>query len=125
MKNFGRLIVLLGLGFSLNSAFAGAESEMVARSQADEKVPIDIFETENSYVFESDLNHGGSFGKQDELQNEFEYGHRFHITGNWYAQAGVAYHRFDFSKTDAPVPVHLQSGAAVIGIDYMHGADVG
>jgi hypothetical protein len=90
-----------------------------------DKVPLDIFETENSYVLESDLNHGGSFGKQDEVQNHFYYAHRFEITGNWYARAGVAYDRFDFGNTDAPVPVHLQSGAAVISVDYMKGDDIG
>ena len=40
-------------------------------------------------------------------------------------RAGLAYERFDFSKTDAPVPDHLQSLAGVVGIDYMHGEDVG
>jgi hypothetical protein len=106
---------------------AGSEPQVeIKTSRTDtEKVPIDIFETENAYVFESDLNHGGSFGKQDELQNDFYYAHRFEISGNFYARVGVAYDRFDFGRTDAPVPLHLQSGAAVLSIDYMHGQDIG
>jgi hypothetical protein len=108
------------------SAFATEEvDKSVTTEKKVEAVPLDIFEMETGYVFESDLNHGGSFGKQDELQNEFEYAHRIELSGNLYARLGVTYDRFDFGKTDAPVPVHLQRGAAIIGIDYMHGADVG
>lgn len=90
-----------------------------------EQVPLDIFKSEHSYVFESDLNHGGSVGKQDEIQNEFEYGHRIHLSGNFYAHVGLAYDRFDFGSTSGPVPNHLQSAAGVIGVDYLHGSDVG
>jgi hypothetical protein len=91
----------------------------------DEPVPLDVFETENAYIFQSDLNHGGSFGKQDEVQTSIYYARRFEITGNWYARIGAAYNRYDFGNTAAPVPVHLQSGAAVLAIDYMHGEDIG
>lgn len=90
-----------------------------------EEVPLDIFKMESSYDFESDLNHGGSFGKQGEIQNEFEYGHRFHLTGDAYLHAGMSYDRFDFGSTSAPVPNHLQALAGVVGIDVMHGSDVG
>jgi hypothetical protein len=105
---------------------AGTESEVqINPDQKLEKVPLDIFETQTSYVFESDLNHGGSFGSQDEVQNYAYYAHRVQITGNWYARAGAAYNRYDFENTAAPVPVHLQSAAAVFSIDYMHGQDIG
>ncbi len=90
-----------------------------------EAVPLDILKIESGYVFESDLNHGGSFGKQDELQNEFEYGHRFLLQGNFYVHVGLAYDRYDFGSTAAPVPNHLQDLAGIFGIDYMHGKDVG
>ena len=119
------IAVLLSILASL-PLHAGSDRQVEINTTTDaEKVPLDIFETENAYIFESDLNHGGSFGQQDELQNDFYYAHRFHITGNWYARAGVAYDRFDFGRTDAPVPLHLQSGAAVLSIDYMHGEDIG
>lgn len=103
---------------------AGAPA-VTGSSTEEEKVPTDVFETENGYVFESNLNHGGVSIKQDELQNDFEYAHRFFITGKWYLRAGVAYDRFDFGETAAPIPLHLQSLAGMIALDYMHGADIG
>jgi hypothetical protein len=47
------------------------------------------------------------------------------LTGNYYLHLGVAYERYDFGSTDAPVPNHLQSIEGVVGVDYMHGDDVG
>ena len=107
-------------------AFAG-EPQVITTTQTSTlaPVPIDFISTETAYVFESDVNHGGSFGKADTFQNEFEYGHRFLIGGNWYLHAGLDYSRFDIGRTAAPLPVHLQSASAVIGIDYMHGQDIG
>lgn len=90
-----------------------------------EKVPLDIFEMENAYIFESDLNHGGVSIKQDSLQNDFYYAHRFLLKENWYIRGGVAYDRFDFGETAAPIPTQLQSLAAVVSLDYMHGKDIG
>ena len=98
----------------------------VATTQTTAKtVPLDLFTIEQGYVFESDLNHGGSLGKQDEIQTEIEYGHRIHVQGDLYVHVGFAYNRYDFGSTNAPVPNHLQSLAGVVGIDIMHGADVG
>jgi hypothetical protein len=116
---------LIVIAFS-QRGFAGDEGVLTKTSDTTaEKVPLDIFETENAYVFKSDLNHGGVSIRQDELQNDFYYAHRFHIGQNWYLRGGVAYDRFDFSETAAPVPTVLQSAAGVISIDYMHGADIG
>jgi hypothetical protein len=120
------LVLLLAVSvLSASSAFAGAEGEMITQTKTEEKVPTDIFTADTTYVFESDLNHGGSFGSQYELQDRFEYGHRFLVGGSWYLHLGLAYNRFDFGNTTAPVPVHLQSGAGVIGIEYMQGTDLG
>jgi hypothetical protein len=114
---------------SLLPASAGTESKEQVDSSASgktlEPVPLDLFDIGLTYVFESDLNHGGSFGKQDEIQSSFEYGHRVQLKGNLYLHLGVAYDRFDFGSTAAPVPNHLQSIAGVVGVDYMHGKDVG
>ena len=119
-------LVLSGLAGSLSVyGQQRPDIELESPETSHEKVPLDLFETENAYVFQSDLNHGGSFGAQDEVQNYIYYAHRFEITGNWYARAGLAYNRYDFGNTTAPVPVHLQSGAAVLAIDYMHGEDIG
>lgn len=115
---------LLLLAFIVSTRAAFAEGPNPAPSPP-EKVPLDIFDLETSYVLESDLNHGGSFGKQDVLGNQMEYGHRFLINGNLYARAGLSYDRFDFGRTSAPVPLHLQSLAGVISLDYMHGEDIG
>ena len=126
MKLSGPLLSLLA-SLSIVSAFGGAESEY-ARSEDKSagRVPLDVFNIEDGYVFESDLVHGGmSFGKQDSFQSKFEYYHLFRIKDAIYLRLGLEYNRFDFGRTIAPVPVHLQSMAAVIGIDYMHGNDLG
>lgn len=123
MKIYLRLFALLAAFSLAGSLWAGPET-FVATSTT-KKVSLDIFSLESGYVFESDLNHGGSFGAQDSLQSEFDYAHRFLLTGNLYLRLGVAYNRYDFGHTSAPVPVHLQSAAGVIGIDYMHGDDIG
>lgn len=110
------------------SAFAGPP-EPVVTTQSTETllpVPIDYVEIESAYVFGSDFtNTRHDFGSQDSWQNQFEYGHRFHLSGNWYLRTGVSYDRYDFSGTNAPLPIHLQTGQLVLGIDYMHGQDVG
>lgn len=122
MKSPARLIFLLALFFALP---VRAQTPLLEQEPDGEHVPIDIFQAEFNYVFESDLNHGGKVGRQDAFQTQFEYGHRILLNGNWYLHLGLSYDRFDFGNTSAPVPVHLQSGAAVIGIDYMKGSDVG
>ncbi len=114
--------------FAATFARAGTEAntEVVAdTTQTSEAVPLDLFKVESGYVFKSDLNHGGSFGKQDELQTSFEYGHRIQLAGNYYFHLGLSYDRYDFGNTSAPVPDHLQSIAGVFGVEYMHGSDVG
>ncbi|MGI8432755.1 MAG: hypothetical protein ACR2MW_10770 [Chthoniobacterales bacterium] len=128
MKKLPRLIPLLLLALA-GPIWAGTETQSKAVASTavatTEEVPLNIFNMENAYVFESDLNHGGSLGKQDEIQNSIEFAHRFRVAGDAYIRAGVAYNRFDFGSTSAPVPNHLQSLAAVIGVDIMHGSDVG
>jgi len=87
-------------------------------------VPIDLFHVGTSYVFESEIGRNHILGEQDAFNFNFDYAHRFHLSGNLYLHAGVAYQRFDFSNV-ARLPDHLQSAAGVFGIDYMHGEDVG
>lgn len=128
MKKVSYFIPLLLLALA-GPVWAGSETQSKAVASpvaaTTEEVPLNIFSMENAYVFESDLNHGGSLGKQDEIQNSIEFAHRFRIAGDAYIRAGFAYNRFDFGSTSAPVPNHLQSLAAVIGVDIMHGSDVG
>lgn len=108
------------------AAWPGKLPDAAAARLKTEFVPTDTFEVETSYVFESDLNHGGSFGKQDAVQNSIEWGHRIQLDGNLYFRTGFAYQRFDFGHTSAlPIPDHLQSAAILLGVDYMHGKNIG
>ena len=128
MKLYRSLYSLLASLSIVGAGIGGEESEYYARSETKSagNVPLDVFNIEGGYVLESDLVHGGvSFGKQDSFQSKFEYYHRFLIKDPIYLRLGLEYNRFDFGHTIAPVPVHLQSMAAVIGIDYMHGTDLG
>ena len=127
MKNPARLLFLILIFFASPPAWAASIAEQVA-SVTDvkpEAVSRDLIEFESSYVFESDLHRSGSFGDQYEVHNSFSYGHRFLLNGHLYLHLGISYDRFDFGKTGAPVPEHLQGVAGTIGIDYMHNNDVG
>src|SRR5256885_1331673 len=108
-------------------SWSRAQEAVVRRvdNAKDTAVSLDVIELESGYVFESDLNRNGSFGEQSAVQNSFGYGHRFFLSGHLYLHLGVEYDRFDFGATGAPVPDHLQSVAAIIGVDYMHNDDVG
>jgi hypothetical protein len=127
MKNAARSLFLVLIFFVFSKAEGisiRGEIESIAEEKP-EAVSRDIIEIESSYVFGSDLHRKGSFGDQDAIENSFSYAHRFLLSGHLYLHLGIDYNRFDFSKTGAPVPDHLQSMAAVIGIDYMHNNDVG
>jgi hypothetical protein len=129
MRNVLCLLACCGALFITPCLTAGSDTDgktAVATTQKTvETTPLDLFKFEEGYVFESDLNHGGSFGKQDEIQSELEYGHRIRLSGDYYVHVGFSYDRYDFGSTSAPVPNHLQAIAGVFGIDYMHGKDVG
>lgn len=120
------LVLCLSAGIS-GRAFAGQQVVTTTQATAElHPVPIDYFESESAYVFSSDFtNTSHDYGSQDAWQNDFEYAHRFLISGNWYVRAGVSYDRWDFGSSNAPLPVHLQTAQAVLGIDYMHGDQVG
>jgi hypothetical protein len=127
MKNSARFLFLALVFLASSRMWAASIAENV-ESIAEEKtqaVSRDLIEFESSYVFESDLHRGGSFGDQYAIGNSFSYGHRFLLSGHLYLHLGVSYDRFDFGRTNAPVPEHLQSVAGTIGIDYMHNNDVG
>ena len=130
MKKLFGLVPLIVLVLAA-SAWAGSDMESKAvvtnppTATDANAVPLDTLNIEDAYIFGSDLNHGGSFGEQAEIESEIEYAHRFHLSGQLYLHTGFSYDRYDFSGTNAPVPDHLQSLAGVIGLDYMHGSDVG
>ncbi|PZR70541.1 MAG: hypothetical protein DLM73_17545 [Chthoniobacterales bacterium] len=117
-------LVAILLLVSFASVRAGEQMQSVTEKKT-EAVSLDLVELQSSYVFESDLHRGGSFGQQYAIDNSFSYAHRFFLTGHLYLRLGIDYNRFDFGSNGAPVPDHLQSVAGVIGIDYMHNNDVG
>jgi hypothetical protein len=127
MKRFRHsLLFFAGLIFCAQTWAASIKDAV--ESVGDEKseaVSRDLFEIESSYVFESDLHRGGSFGDQYAASYSFSYGHRFLLSGHLYLNLGVSYDRFDFGTTGAPVPDHLQSVAGTIAVEYMHNNDIG
>jgi hypothetical protein len=127
MKSFQRSLVVLAAFIFCTQTWAAAIKDEVESVGEDkpEAVSRDLFEFESSYVFESELHRGGSFGDQDALSNSFSYGHRFLVNGHIYLHLGVSYDRFDFGGTGAPVPDHLQAVAGTIALEYMHGNDIG
>ena len=125
MKKLPVLFAALLLSLGVASTRAGSVDSKFVADTATEKTPLDLLHLEGSYVFESDLEDGVNYGKQDAFELEFQYSHRFLLTGHFYLTAGVNYNRFDFGSTGAPVPNHLQSLAAVVSLDYMVGADRG
>ena len=127
MKSFQRSLLILAAFIFCAETWAAAIKDEV-ESVGDEKpeaVSRDLFEIESSYVFESDLHRGGSFGDQYAAGYSLSYGHRFLLNGHIYLHLGVSYDRFDFGSTGAPVPTHLQAVAGTIAVEYMHGNDIG
>lgn len=126
-KNSASVILFLALiVFSANAWAGSAEEQIQAAVETKKKAtPLDLFEVESSYVFASELTRERDFGKQYEFQTSVAYGHRFHLDGNLYLHLGASYERFNFGQTSAPVPTKLQSISGVVGLDYMHGEDVG
>lgn len=127
MKHLLRLQLLTGILLLVFAGRirAGEPSFQTVTEKRSAAVSLDLVELESSYVFESDLHGTVSFGNQSAIENSFSYAHRFFLTGNLYLHLGIDYNRFDFGTTGAPVPDHLQSAAAIIGVDYMHNNDVG
>lgn len=108
------------------SVMAGPPQTVTTTQEELPPVPLDLFHVGTSYVFESEIGRNHTLGDQDAFNFNFDYAHRFHLSGNLYLHTGVAYQRFDFGGDRlGRLPDQLQSAAAVLGIDYMHGEDVG
>jgi hypothetical protein len=105
MKHEGLAVccgVLLLFVVPANARTEASRGLVGGAAETSEAVTRDLFAIESSYVFESNLNHGGSFGKQSEIQNAIEYGHRIQVQGNYYLHLGLSYDRYDFGSTSAP-----------------------
>lgn len=126
MKKFAALFLILLASSAAVRAGSGERYAPSASAATDlGPVPLNLFELESGYVFESDLSDGRDRGEQDAFHFQAEYGHRFFLSGNLYLHLGLAYERFDFGQSSAPLPDHLQAFSGVIGLDFMHGKDVG
>ena len=128
MKTSAGLFLLVIISVSMASAQDAYKATQTTLTDTSPPTVRDIVSIQSSYVFEGNLDSDdlhGSFGKQDALHNAFEYSHRFLLNGRFFLRVGIAYERFDFSSTPAPVPNHLQSLAGVIALEYMVGNDVG
>ncbi len=127
-----RGVVGLALLLAFGPLLSAAPLTQVTRfepERADKPVPLDVIIAESSYVFGSSIvwddASGRRLGKQDAFFAKFEYGHRLKLYDRWHLRLGFAYERFNFGGSRAPVPDQLQSAAAMIGLECMHGPDTG
>jgi len=103
------------------SSVALSAGELKQVEKPAEKTALDLLSYECDYGLKSGFKEkGGRLGGQDMLYNNFSYGHRFLISGQWYFRAGVKYERYDFGGGSiAPVPSKLQGAAGVLAIEYV------
>ena len=129
MKNFLRLTAVICALFVPCQTWAGTEVEgntaVATTDRTEEPVPGDFFQINSGYVFESDLESWGQFRQTKRAPKRIRGRTPHSPDGKSLSAPGAAYDRYDFGSTAAPVPNHLQSMAGVIGIDVMHGTDVG
>lgn len=128
MKKSAGLFLLFTVASLLNARAQDGSDKQLPSTQItnlEERAAIDIFTADASYVFESEIHNHGGFGDADAFEFDVEYSHRFHIRGPVYFRAGFNYNRFEFGETFAPLPDHLQSFSALIGLEYIVGNDVG
>src|ERR1700730_921176 len=88
-----------------------------APSPADEN-SHDLFSYETTYTFRSDFKES-KLGRGDSLYDDFNYDHRFLITGKWYFRVGVEYERYDFGGTNNGLPDHLQAASGHLALEYV------
>jgi hypothetical protein len=132
-----RLLLPLLAACALPAAglFAGTDdsvsdtSKQVVPNNVLDTTSLDLLNAESSYVGTSGFtikrfNGEGAgtqvpYGDESETEEDFSYGHRFHLFDKLYLRAGVNYERFDFSKTSAPLPTSLQNLCAEFYLEYV------
>jgi hypothetical protein len=123
-----RLTALLLSAFCAH-AYAGHEVQPEFKSnitkEVTEATKTDLVALQSDFVTSSKLHGSRGKGEQDVAYQSGEYGHRFLISGNWYFRAGVAYERYDFGGTKAPVPGKLQSFRVPLAVEYVQDGFVG
>lgn len=128
MHKSAGLFLLIAFALVSVAAAQDASDKQLSTTPAtnlEERTTIDIFSIDTSYVFQSEIHNDGRFGDQDAGELEVEYSHRFLLGGHIYLRAGLNYNRFEFGETLAPLPDHLQSFSALVGLEYLVGNDVG
>jgi hypothetical protein len=120
MKIFRLAILVFCVLTASPSIFAGQEYtlEGSATPAPKDENSHDLFTAESSYTFKSDFKES-RLGEGDSWYKDFQYDHRFLITGKWYLRAGGEYERYDFDGTDNGLPNHLQAAYAHVALEYV------
>lgn len=95
------------------------DSKITTSGTNEEPTPLDLFSLESTYTAKSTVRQSHPLGKQDSVYTDFDYSHRFHVTGQWYLRLGVEYQRYDFGGSPFPLPDHLQGASATIAYEYV------
>jgi hypothetical protein len=117
MKNIRAFFIVLCLGTT--SAVAGPPTiEAQPSPPPQDENSHDLFSYETTYTFESDFKES-KLGHGDSLYDDFNYDHRFLITGKWYFRVGVEYERYDFGGMNNGLPDHLQAASGHLALEYV------
>ncbi len=112
---------------------AGVDKNVTKSLGKEEPVPLNLLESNFSYVGESSfkikqfdgagpLNSARSFGRQDEFHEYLSAARRIPLgafDNRLFLKLGASYERFDFGTTRAPLPTTLQSATGLIGLEYI------
>jgi hypothetical protein len=120
MKNVRLFFISVFLSAAASSFAGPATFEAQPSPTPADENHRDLFDYELDYTGTSSFfDDHGKFGNGNSLYNDFSYAHRFLITGKWYFRAGVEYERFDFDGTNNGLPDHLQTGHALLALEYV------
>ena len=111
------LFALLALAGGVStSLFAGViVNDKGTAAPDDDKVPLNLFNSEYNFVNSSSLHGSGSGNGQGDQNASFEdvsYSRRIQIKDNFYFRIGVDYQRYDFGSTNAPAASETVAKAA-------------
>jgi hypothetical protein len=118
MKNSRAFLIMLYLGAAASALAGPVTFEAQPAPAPQDENSHDLFYYETTYTFRSDFEES-KLGHGESLYNDFNYDHRFLITGKWYFRAGVEYERYDFDGTDNGLPDHLQAAMGHVAVEYV------
>ncbi len=106
--------------FAGETQTAAATGTNAAGIQQDQTpASLDLFNADFIYTGPSNISGAALRARQDSTYSEFDYAHRFPITGNWYFRLGLEYERYDFAGAAAPLPDHLQGAFGIVAVEYV------